>query len=54
MKLERAAIRKGYDSIVLLTERALGELTVSGKLPRSIGLNILRVSRDGPGSESGS
>jgi hypothetical protein len=35
------ALAKGYDSIVLMASKALVEFKASGKLPRSIELNIL-------------
>jgi hypothetical protein len=40
-KIKRAALKKGYDSIVLLTPRAFTEFQTTGKLPRSIELNVL-------------
>jgi hypothetical protein len=42
-RLRRAAIAKGYDSIVLLAHKAYIDFTISGKLPRSIELNILEI-----------
>jgi hypothetical protein len=38
-----AAMAKGFDSIVLMTPKAFSEFTTSGKLPRSIELNLLCV-----------
>ena len=42
-KMKIAAQAKGYDSIVLITPKAFSALRKSGKLPRSIELNILNV-----------
>ena len=39
-KIKSAALRKGYDSIVLLTPRAFTEFQSTGKLPRSMELNV--------------
>ncbi len=36
-----AALAKGFDSIVLMTPKALTRLTTDGKLPRSLELNLL-------------
>jgi hypothetical protein len=41
-KIKRAALRKGYDSIVLLAPRAFTEFQSTGKLPRSMELNVLK------------
>lgn len=43
-KWKRAALAKGYDSIVLLTPESLRKFRSEGKLPRSIELNILELS----------
>lgn len=40
-----AALAKGYDSIVLIVPKAFAEFKASGKLPRSIELNILKVGQ---------
>ena|SRR5258708_17190013 len=40
-KMKRAALRKGYDSIALLTTRSLRQLTKHGRIPRSIELNVV-------------
>jgi len=40
-KLRREALRKGYDSIVLLSESGFRKFKDEGKTPRSIELNIL-------------
>jgi len=40
-KMRRAALKKGYDSILLMAPKAFAEFSVTGKLPRSIELNIL-------------
>jgi hypothetical protein len=40
-KLHRAALRKGHDSIVLMSEQGFKKFTAEGKIPRSIELNIV-------------
>ena len=40
-KMKKAALTKGYDSIVLMAPRAFWEFKKNGKLPRSVELNIL-------------
>lgn len=42
-KMKRAALALGYDSILLLSPKAFSALKASGKLPRSMELNILNV-----------
>ncbi len=37
----KAALAKGYDSIVLMSPKGFSEFRASGKVPRSIELNIL-------------
>jgi hypothetical protein len=44
-KMKRAALAKGYDCIVLMTPGAFTKFRVSGKLPRSIELNVLSTHR---------
>jgi hypothetical protein len=39
-KIKKAALAKGYDSIVLMASKAFMELKKTGKLPRSLELNI--------------
>jgi hypothetical protein len=46
-KIKRAALRKGYDSIVLLAPRAFTEFQSTGKLPRSMELNVLNSASVG-------
>jgi hypothetical protein len=41
-KMKKAALAKGYDAIVLLTPKAYTAYKESGKIPRSIELNVLR------------
>ena len=41
-----AALRKGFDSILLMTPKAFQDFKATGKLPRSLELNILRVSAE--------
>lgn len=40
----KAALKKGYDSLVLMTAKAFVQFKASGKLPRSIELNVLDIS----------
>jgi hypothetical protein len=40
-KLRRAALRRGYDSIVLMSESAFQKFKKDGTIPRSIELNIV-------------
>lgn len=40
-KLHRAALQRGYDSIVLMNESAFQKFKKEGKIPRSIELNIV-------------
>jgi hypothetical protein len=40
-KLRRAALRRGFDSIVLLTSKGFQSLRRSGVIPRSIELNVV-------------
>lgn len=42
-KMKRAAMAKGYDSIVLMTPKGISEFKVSGRMPRSVELNVLDV-----------
>jgi hypothetical protein len=42
-ELRRAAVRKGFDSIVLLTPRDMEALKKKGKMPRSIELNVVNL-----------
>jgi hypothetical protein len=42
-RMKDVALRKGYDSILLMTTKAFDEFKACGKLPRSMELNILRV-----------
>ena len=42
-KVRRAALRKGYDSVVLMTRKAFIEFQSTGKLPRSMELNVLNA-----------
>jgi hypothetical protein len=44
-KMRRAALAKGYDSIVLMTTKAYGQFKTSGKLPRSMELNVLNTGK---------
>lgn len=40
-KMKRAALARGYDSIVLMAPKAFAEFQTTGRLPRSMELNIL-------------
>jgi hypothetical protein len=42
-RMRRAALRKGYDSLVLMAPKAFAEFQSTGKLPRSIELNVLNL-----------
>ncbi len=46
-KMKKAALARGFDSIVLMTPKAYSEYKVNGRLPRSMELNILSVSENG-------
>lgn len=41
-RMKRAALSKGYDSIVLMTSKAFSVYKGQGKMPRSVELNILK------------
>jgi len=51
-KMKSAALRKGYDSIVLMAPRAFEGFQLTGKLPRSMELNVLKA-RKRPGGVRG-
>jgi hypothetical protein len=42
-KMKRAALAKGYDSILLMDRGSFVRLKATGKIPRSLELNILCV-----------
>jgi hypothetical protein len=44
-KMRRAALRKGYDSLVLMAPKAFAEFQSTGKLPRSMELNVLKLGK---------
>jgi len=44
-KMRRAALRKGYDSLVLMAPKAFAEFQSTGKLPRSMELNVLNLGK---------
>lgn len=44
-KIKRAALARGYDSIVLMATKGFAEFKTAGKLPRSIELNILNLNK---------
>lgn len=43
-KMKRAAIATGYDSIVLMTTKGIAEFRASGKIPRSMELNVVEIA----------
>ena len=43
-KMKRTALRMGYDSIVLMTPDGFAKFRETGRLPRSIELNVLKPS----------
>ena len=43
-RIKKAALAKGYDSIVLMAPKSFEELKQNGKMPRSLELNIFGVS----------
>ncbi len=49
-KMKQSARAKGYDSIVLMAPKAFSDFRASGKLPRSIELNILDVRQQRVGA----
>jgi hypothetical protein len=46
-KWRNAALRKGYDAILLMSPKCFAEWKATGKVPRSLELNILSVSTGG-------
>jgi len=42
-KMKRAALARGYDSILLMSPKAFSAFKADGKLPRSMELNILNA-----------
>jgi len=40
-RMKKIALRKGYDSIVVLAQTGLKRLRTEGKIPRSIELNVV-------------
>jgi hypothetical protein len=42
-KMRSAALKKGYDSLVLMAPNAFAEFKSTGKLPRSMELNVLNA-----------
>lgn len=46
-KWRNAALRKGFDAILLMSPKCYTEWKAVGKIPRSLELNILNVSVDG-------
>jgi hypothetical protein len=50
-KLKKAALAKGYDSIVLLSRNAYVNFVTEGRIPTSIELNLLRENLESPGKK---
>jgi len=51
-RMKRAGLRKGYDSIVLMSRPGFAAFRAKGEIPRSIELNILRpVTFASPGAK---
>lgn len=48
-KIKSAALAKGYDSIVLMSPNGFAEFKNTGKIPRSLELNILNLTAQGRG-----
>lgn len=46
-KMKQTAVARGYDSIVLMTEKAFSKFRTVGKLPRSLELNVFQVHETG-------
>ena len=49
-KWRNAALKKGYDAIVLMSPQSFAEWKANGKIPRSLELNVLDVNANGGGS----
>jgi hypothetical protein len=45
-KWRNAALKKGFDAILLMAPKCFTEWKATGKIPRSLELNILNVSTD--------
>lgn len=45
-RMKKRALRRGYDSILLMSSKGFSKLNATGKLPRSLELNVL-VSIEG-------
>jgi hypothetical protein len=43
------ALKKGFDSILLMAPKCFAKFKATGKLPRSLELNILRVTKNDEG-----
>ena len=50
-RIKAAAIEKGYDTVILMAPCKFAEYLVSGKIPRSLELNILMVQKANPQNE---
>jgi len=44
-KMKRAAIAMGYDSVVLMTAKGIAAFRSSGKIPRSMELNVVKIEK---------
>lgn len=49
-KIKKMALAQGYDSVLLMTPKAFAEFRATGKLPRSLELNIFDYQRLDRGS----
>jgi hypothetical protein len=49
-RIKRAALAGGYDSVVLMTPKAFVEFRKTGKIPRSVELNLVHASDTKSGS----
>ena len=53
-KWRNAALKKGFDAIVLMSPKCFAEWKTSGKIPRSLELNILNVTTNQQGGRNDS
>jgi hypothetical protein len=52
-KMKKVALAKGYDAILLMSPMCFAEWKRTGKIPRSLELNILDVSVSGGSQQTG-
>ena len=48
-----AALKKGFDAIVLMAPMTFAKWKMTGKIPRSLELNVLEVTESGSGQNEG-